>query len=214
MSLTEFQRAFSDLIASPRLVLRTRADPGALAAYTLTPREAHRLTRMCESPAMEINCTLYRVNRITPIYSVLPRTCHLLGPALEPELTAFWAAEQGSTLQFHRQSLRFAEWLRARQSSGALAGGPWEDALRLELAIFEARTAPREPSRASPTDTRKRWVELRHDPVQLMGEDLAGAPPTALSEPVWLCVDATTADIEVYVTSPPASGEEALLAAE
>jgi hypothetical protein len=198
VSLTDFQRAFSDLIASPRLVLRARSEPAAaLAGYDLTERERQRLAAMCASEAMEINCTLYRVNRLTPIYSVLSRTCHLLGPALASELLAFWEVEHDATLQFHRQSVRFAEWLRERRHTAALPGGPWEDALRFELAVFEARTAPHDGDAENPADARLRWIDLHYDPSWLLAAEPTEAPTELLAEPVWLCIDATGPELEI-----------------
>jgi hypothetical protein len=44
----------------------------AFSAYDLTPRESRRLALMLCDEGMSVNCTLYRVNRLTPLYSVRP----------------------------------------------------------------------------------------------------------------------------------------------
>lgn len=194
MSLSEFQRAFGDLIASPQLVLHVRRDPSAaLSLYVLSDRELKRLSAMCADEAMSINCTLYRVNRLVPIYSVLPRTCMMLGARLENELTEYWRSERDSTLQFHRQSVRFAEWLRARRSAGTLQGGPWEDALRFELTVFEVRTAPSEPGAGTvESERRRRTVVFHYDPEWVInGEPSSEAP--LLDVPIAIIIDAMLA---------------------
>ena len=203
MSLTEFQRAFSDLIASPALVLEAREAPdAALAAYALTARERRRLVAMCASEAMEINCTLYRVNRLTPIYSVLPRTCRLLGPALAAELSGFWRSEHEATLQFHRQAVAFAAWLDARACAGGLAPGPWQDALQFELAAFEVRTAPGTREVAGAGDGRRRRIALRYDPGWLRDDAPAELSAEPLVEPLWIWLDATGPELAITVSAP------------
>jgi hypothetical protein len=113
MSLADYQRAFADLIATPILAAAARRDPiSELGGYDLTAREQARLSAMIAAPAMSLNCTLYRVNRMTPIYPVLRRTCELLGDALMDELGSYWAATPETSLQFGPEAARFARWLR------------------------------------------------------------------------------------------------------
>ena len=92
MSIAEFQRAFADLIASPeRCVALREGNADVLADYDMTRREKRRLEAMVQHEAMSVNCSLYRVNRLIPVYSVLPHSCRLLGDRLMVELDAFWA---------------------------------------------------------------------------------------------------------------------------
>ena len=101
MSIAEFQRAFADLIASPeRCVALRDGRTDVLADYDMTPREKKRLETMVHHEAMSVNCSLYRVNRLIPVYSVLPHSCRLLGDRLMDELDAFWAASRHATLQY------------------------------------------------------------------------------------------------------------------
>ena len=127
MSLTDFQRAFADLISSPERCLAARADShSAFASYDLTEREQYRLNMMVHDRAMSINCTLYRVNRLTPVYSVLPLTCAFLGDRLLYELKSFWESFDDASLQYRREAWRFGHWLQKRIASGLLEGGPIE----------------------------------------------------------------------------------------
>jgi hypothetical protein len=198
MSLAEFQRAFADLIASPEDCLRARGadhfrDPG----YDLTERERRRLAAMARDEAMSANCTLYRVNRLTPVYSVLPLTCRLLADDLAPELEGFWRASRDATLQYGWESWRFGLWLQQRIEAGAIAGGPLADAIAFELAAYEVRTAPRSPGAAGADPARRRWLQVRHDPDALLDPGARIADIRALPAPCWLLLDASGDELEV-----------------
>lgn len=139
MSLEEFQRAFADLVASPRRCLELREDESVLDAYDLDPRERNRLVAMAGNEGMSHNCTLYRANRLTPIARSLPKTCLQLGKGLLKELEAFWASEPDSELQFKREAERFALFLIERIRSGAVEDATIEPLLRSELEELESR---------------------------------------------------------------------------
>ena len=120
MSIAEFQRAFADLVAHPEQVLGVRAgDDAVLADYDLSPRERERLEILANDEGMSVNCSLYRVNRLIPVYSVLPHTCRLLGDRLMAELDGFWAASRHATLQYRWESWRFG-LVRLRHDPQAL----------------------------------------------------------------------------------------------
>lgn len=140
MSLQEFQRATADFIASPERCVRARADFGAEAAgYNLSDREIRRLQAMVNDPGMSANCMLYRINRLTTVLEVLPRTWRLLGAAGEQELHAFWRRHPDAVVQNAEEASRFGAWLEERVASGQLPAGPFLDMLRLELADFSRR---------------------------------------------------------------------------
>lgn len=163
MSIGEFQRAFAALISSPELCIRARADiDNTLGEFSLTSRELRRLHDMVCSDGMSVNCTLYRVNRLIPIYSVLPHTCRLLGKYLGPELDAFTSASRHSTLQYRWEAWRFGNWIQDKIELGLLPGGPVEDAIRFELAVFDARTNP------AGSQGQQRTVSLRYAPEELL----------------------------------------------
>ncbi|WP_422001226.1 hypothetical protein [Reyranella sp.] len=189
MSIADFQRAFADLIASPSRCLRLRdgADD-AFAGYELTALERLRLGAMARDEAMSVNCSLYRVNRLIPVYSVLPHSCRLLGDRLMVELEAFWAASRHATLQYRWEAWRFGLWLQRRIDAGLLPGGPVEDAICLEMAIFDTQAASRDGADAS---ARRRIVRLRHEPEALLDPALAPDELVPSGDEIAVLVDAS-----------------------
>jgi hypothetical protein len=143
MSLAEFQRALCDLIASPEMCLRARHDPTTtLAEYDITERERMRLDAVVRQRGMSTNCSLYRVNRVTPIYSILPLTCELLGDGLLLVITEFWQASATDLQTKHEVDL-FADWLRAQLASGRLSDPYLDEVLSFEQAANTLRFMPR-----------------------------------------------------------------------
>jgi hypothetical protein len=200
MSLSEFQRALAELIASPARCLNARRNPAAaLAEFALTSRERTRLIEMVNTDGMSVNCTLYRVNRLTPIYSVLPNTCRLLGERLGPELEAFAAASRHATLQYRWEAWRFGIWIQERIHAGFVLGGPVEDSIRFELAAFDARSAPLGSER------RRGLVTLRYDPNDLFDADTDPAALRPLPAETTILLEASNQGLVVYrVSAEPA----------
>src|SRR5882672_11333937 len=101
MSLQQFKQALCDLIASPDCARQARFNPDViLDSYELSDRERRRLVDLVRQKGMSVNCSLYRMNRITPLYTLMPLTCSLLGPRLIGEAEEFWRAYDKSDLQF------------------------------------------------------------------------------------------------------------------
>jgi hypothetical protein len=124
MSLEAFQRAFAEMVASPRRCIELRSAEAWLDGFDLDDRERRRLVAMARHPGMSHNCTLYRSNRLTA------------------ELEAFWASEPDSELQFKREAQRFASFLLKRLRDGALTDPSVADELEAELQTLEQRFAP------------------------------------------------------------------------
>src|ERR1051326_2171080 len=83
MTMEAFQRAMCDLVASPDLCIALLESPEeVLGRYDLSERDRRRLVEVVQQPGMFVNCSLYRANRLSPIYNLVPRTCFLLGDAL------------------------------------------------------------------------------------------------------------------------------------
>lgn len=138
MTLASFQRALSDLVASPTLVRRVWDDPeSALADYELSAKERSRLETVARQPGMETSCALYRMNRVTPLYTYLRLTCQTLGASLRDELDRYWEREP-ALVQFEREVRHFERYLRSRVRAGALAPLV-EEVLDLELAVNALR---------------------------------------------------------------------------
>jgi hypothetical protein len=194
MSIAEFQRAFADLIASPdRCVALREGTTDVLAGYDMTLREKRRLETMVHHEAMSVNCSLYRVNRLIPVYSVLPHSCRLLGDRLMDELDAFWAASRHATLQYRWESWRFGLWLEERIATRRLPGGPVEDAIRLEMAMFDVQAAQRDGKSGS----RRRVVLLRYDPDELLDPAIPAEELQPLASGVTVLIDATSGQLSV-----------------
>jgi hypothetical protein len=194
MSIAEFQRAFADLIASPERCVQLREGvTDVLADYDMTRRERKRLETMVHDEAMSVNCSLYRVNRLIPVYSVLPHSCRLLGDRLMQELDAFWAASRHATLQYRWESWRFGLWLEERIATRRLPGGPVEDAIRLEMALFDTQAAARNGNGGS----WQRVVLLRYDPDELLDPMIPAEELQPLASGVTVLIDATGKQLAV-----------------
>lgn len=144
MSLLAFQQALCELIASPKLCLAARSNASeVLGRYELSQRERDRLSDIVWQRGMATNCTLYRSNRVTPIYTLLHYTCVMLGDRLGDTLDAYWADVELRDLEFKREIDRFAHFLKRMIAEGAIVDAFVEEVLDLEVALNELRFAPR-----------------------------------------------------------------------
>jgi hypothetical protein len=200
VSVADFQRALSALIASPRLCLQLRAgEEGVLAAYELSERERRRLETVVRQPGMSVSCSIYRANRLTAVASGLPFTCLLLGDGLAPLLDRFWDGEQGD-MQFGPEVERFGRFLEAEL---ALLPGPYlEEVLAFELALNALRNR----------DGTAR-VHFGHDPRAVLGALAEGRIPAAV-ESVGHDVVVSGRAGEVTVRVDPAGAPAAAPASE
>lgn len=186
MSLLSFQQALAALIASPELCVEARQQPDAVfASYDLTDRERKRLETIVFQRGMSVNCTLYRVNRITPIYTLLPYTCLLLGERLMPLAAAFWEACRQSDLQFKREIEGFADYLENQIAQGRLQVLYLPEILRMESAINALKFLPKQQDAAS----RVRYIPFEHEPGPLL-EALSALrlPEVMPAEGNWLLI--------------------------
>jgi hypothetical protein len=168
VTLLGYQRALCDLVASPQLCLSVRADAGALDSYDLTRRERDRLVAVTAQRGMSTNCTLYRVNRITPLYSSLPLTCTLLGDDLIHEAERYWSDDKPGDLQFGPEARRFGRFLQHRLDEGAIASDCLAEVLELELAVSAMRSGDGPPTRS---------VRFSHDPLPVLEALADGRQP-------------------------------------
>jgi hypothetical protein len=177
VSLLGYQRALADLIASPQLCLQVRARVAdALAPYELTTRERSRLEAVVAQRGMSTSCTLYRVNRMTPIYSYLPLSCFLLGENLIQEAEEFWSQGQPADLQFGPETERFALFLKHRLDTGAIVDPYLDEVLEFELAANRLQARARQGAEPAGADRDRLLiqqpltviVEFGHDPLPLL----------------------------------------------
>lgn len=180
-SLGEFQRALCDLIASPSACVAVAEKPiRALSSYDLSQRDRRRVAAMVSSPGMRVNCTLYRMNRVTPIYSLLPRTCTALGDRLSGILDAFWAESPDTDLQFAAESERFGAWLEHKAVTDL------DDRFVADVLLYE-RTLNRFKYDPAPT-LAPTVLEFQHEPrhVTARPEDAQQQRPPPRVSPAYV----------------------------
>lgn len=182
MSVTSFQQALCDLIASPRLCRALRAAPDeVLANYELSARERARLCDVVWQRGMSTNCSLYRANRVTPLYMLLTYTCRSLGDQFRSLLDEFWDGKIYRDGQFSSEVERFAAFLRKRIADGIVSSPFTAELLEFELKLNALRSAPRKqllrevktlPAPGPDTPCRihplARLVRFHHDPDALL----------------------------------------------
>ena len=191
MSIAAFQQALCDLIASPRLCLALRSAPdGVLADYDLSARERVRLMEVVRQRGMSTNCTLYRSNRVTPIYTLLNYTCRSLGDQFKTLLDQYWEMKHFQDNQFHSEVERFGAFLRQRLADGTISSPFTAELLQFELALNALEFSPRKellreleklppaqpdtPCRLHPL---ARIVRFRHDAATLLAAAARGVMP-------------------------------------
>jgi hypothetical protein len=197
MTLPAFQRALCELIGSPELCLAVRSDASEFfGRYELSSRERDRLLDIVWQPGMSTNCTLYRSNRVTPIYTLLHSTCLVLGDRLKDVLDAYWAATDLRDLEFKNEIHRFARFLRERIELGMISDPLVEEVLEFEIALNDLRFAPRRDiltrvrdgneRGSSPADLQlhplMRVVRFRHEPTAVLSTLAQGDVPRDLPE--------------------------------
>jgi hypothetical protein len=216
MTMEAFQRAMCDLIASPDLCIALVESPEeVLGRYELSDRDRLRLMEVVQQPGMLVNCSLYRANRLSPIYNLVPHTCFLLGNALLDEATEFWKDFKETRLQFHEEVQRFGAFLRRRVEMGVLQNRMLAEVLDYELALNEFRYTPRLEvlARLESIVTESESVQLhplirvllfRHEPRRLLEFlDERRPPPYELAEgEFWLLLDGKDEEVEIKLIDP------------
>ncbi len=118
--LIDFQQGMADLVASPALCNSVREGKGEAvlsARYRLTEREHRRLLAFARDKGMQAACSVYRMNRITPLAINLRATLHALGERLPGLMTKYWQAHPRGYSHFYIESDRFCGWLAAREEA-------------------------------------------------------------------------------------------------
>lgn len=145
MALRAFQYALSELVASPPLCLAVRAGKMEFFdQFELSEIEKARLMEVVWQPGMSVSCSMYRSNRITPLYTLLNFTCLLLGADLKKQVDEYWRRSQLPDLQFKQEIERFSHYLKDRIIAGAITNPLVEEVLDFELAMNELQFVPRQ----------------------------------------------------------------------
>lgn len=117
--LVEFQQALADVTADPGLCRAVRHDAALLdQRYALNPRERERLLGIVRHEGMAAACSVYRMNRLSPLAMNLRQTLHALGPQLAPTLDDYWRSHPRGHPHFHLESERFCRFLVRRIAEG------------------------------------------------------------------------------------------------
>ena len=183
MSLPAFQQVLGALVADQAFCRAVREDAAmALAGRDLSPREVRRLAAMAGTSGMTASGTLYRFNRLTPLYRCLPRTLTALGPTLPGLIDAFWRAYPETRLQFEEEVAWFTAFVEAQTAAGAVLPPLVADILAFEVAacqlLFRSRDEAALPPGSGGT-TRLHplvaVVQFRMEPATVLA-GRAGAP--------------------------------------
>jgi hypothetical protein len=174
VSSRDFQIAIAKLIASPQLCENVLADEGAFfAEFVLTDRERRRMHSVLRQQGMSACCSLYRMNRITPIYMQLSNTSTLLTDDLIPLMEEFWKYLSNTSLQFKEEVLEFGNFLMNKIETGVVTTPYLKDVLHLEIAMNELSYL---------TEGEYRILKFEHDIFQVLQCLSAGTLCTAKIE--------------------------------
>jgi hypothetical protein len=143
MSARDFQLAFARLIASPETCYKAiSAEQQFFAGFELTEKEKKRLHSVVRQRGISACCSLYRMNRVTPVYSQLSNSCALLGDDLIPLVEEFWRHLSAPSLQFREEVLGFGHFLMDRIVKGWVCVPYLKEVLQLEIAMNELSYLP------------------------------------------------------------------------
>ncbi len=161
MSSPDFQIAMARLIASPQLCEQVLLDEDSFfSKYVLSAKERKRLHAVLRQKGISACCSLYRMNRVTPVYTQLTNTCTILGDRLLVKLLEeFWLIQAETTLQFRDEVLEFGRFVRQKIQTGVLAIPFLEEVLGLEMIINELSYLP---------EGQCRILEWEHDIIEVL----------------------------------------------
>lgn len=143
MSAHDFQLAFASLIASPETCCEMlTAEESFFARFDLTEREKLRLHTIVRQKGISACCSLYRMNRVTPVYSQLSNTCALLKDKLIPLIEEFWQYLTKPSLQFREEVLEFGDFLMNKINTEIISIPYLKEVLQLEIAMNELSYLP------------------------------------------------------------------------
>jgi hypothetical protein len=218
MSVLSFQQALCDMIASPWLHKEGMTQPDIfLHTYDLTPLEEKRLLSVMHQKGMAVNHLLYKSNRITPIYSMLPYTTLLLDKDFLTLTDEYIQLYEEADLQFSRELELYLSFLEGKIKAGLISNIYVNEILHFEAALTELRFAPRNKIAESLLNTRFserfvnwmvhpliRVVVFDHSPAELF-EQLAEKKKVS-EEPAsgryYLVVDGKKEEPELRVIHP------------
>jgi hypothetical protein len=143
MSALDFQLAIASLIASPETCCEILTEEESFfTRFDLTEKEKLRLHAIVRQRGISACCSLYRMNRVTPVYSQLSNTCMLLNDELIPLIEEFWKHLAKPSLQFREEVLEFGDFLLNRINTDLVRIPYLKEVLQLEIAMNELSYLP------------------------------------------------------------------------
>jgi hypothetical protein len=115
VSLDSFYRAVAAMVSDPEVVHRVRhGDDRCLAGFGLSPLEHERVEKMARQGAMEVLCSLYRANRLTPLVRTVPTVVDALGDRLGETVTEFWTSTPRVDMQWRTEAVAFCDFVERK----------------------------------------------------------------------------------------------------
>jgi hypothetical protein len=149
--------------------------------FDLSEREKNRLMEVVWQKGMSVSCSIYRSNRITPLYTMLNSSCLLLRDRLKREVDEYWANSEAPDLQFKPEIERFARFLKGRIAAGVITNPYLDEVIDFELAVNALQFISRQRILAQIEEARAREesgplqlnplirvVRFRHEPFKLL----------------------------------------------
>ena len=182
LTLRAFEHALSELVASPASCLAVRAGgDDFFRRFDLSDKEKKRLMEVVWQKGMSVSCSIYRSNRITPLYTFLHFACLLLADGLKTEVDQYWASADAPDLQFKPEVERFGRFLKSRIVTNAITNPFLDEVLDYELAVNALQFISRQKILAQIQSARSRpepgplqlnplirIVRFRHEPFELL----------------------------------------------
>jgi len=140
MSIAQFQKALYQMIADiPTCIAVRSGNKKFLSNFELTNKERRRLLSVSMQPGMNTNCTLFRMNRVTPLYTSMPNICKMLQKKLLDILLEFWEKHPKSTLQYKEEIKLFYFFLKNKIEDNSISIQYLDKILEFEGKINELR---------------------------------------------------------------------------
>lgn len=175
MTQRSFQTTVARLVIDPDFRDQVRAYGAMALDGDLTALEQERVLSVVCDNGLDSTRTLHKSFRLTKIYTMLPLTRALLGPArLARELGVFWKEELPVSHYFPEEAIAFCGFLQNRLRSG-LRIKYLEEVVAYERANLELRQP-----RTNGTSPEPQSVKFDHDPASLFTQLLSGKPPRAV----------------------------------
>jgi len=170
-----FQATVARLVIDPDFRDRVRADGAVALDGDLTSLEQERAMAIVGDKGLDFTRTLHKNFRLTKLYTMLPLTRALLGPArLAKEVGAFWKAELPVSHYFLEEAMAFCDFLQNRLRSG----------LRIkylrEIVAYERANLDLRRPRTNGDAPAPQFVRFDHDPVTLFTQLMRGQAPRAV----------------------------------